>query len=354
VEGKPGEDEGAEEHYARPAGAGDLWVMTSGPIPPNPADLLASERMSALITAMKSEFDIVLVDAPPVMAVTDPLMLSTRVDGVLIVVDTGRTRRARAQGTVGRLRHVGANLLGAVLNRVPPTRRGYYSYGHYLYAEPKGSRGEKTRRGDVGRRVPAGGSSGRGRSPTRGPRWWRNLRQVASSSQAEPRTGPKSLDQWLGEFGGPEDGRREPEWRQQSGRPMFMDEEDSKRTQQVFLGDYMTPAPKGGDAEDIKRTQQVFLGDHLPPEAVDEKDIKRTQQVVLGDDLSSEPEVDGQEDGEAMVPVLLDDPPQPELEGQDDKNDEDTRVVSLDDYLAAETEAEGEEGSQVELPNESV
>lgn len=105
----------------------NLQVMTSGPLPPNPADLLASERMNGLLTQAMAEADLVLVDAPPVIAVTDAALLATKVDGVLLVVSAGQTRREHAQRARELLAKVNANLVGAVLNNAAvDSGMGYY------------------------------------------------------------------------------------------------------------------------------------------------------------------------------------------------------------------------------------
>jgi Mrp family chromosome partitioning ATPase len=108
-----------------------LHIITSGPVPPNPADLLASSRMEALIEQLESQADILIFDAPPVLAVIDAVVLATQADGVLLVSEFGRTRYAAVREAANRLRRVDANLLGFVLNRVSPRSGGYYAYeGH--------------------------------------------------------------------------------------------------------------------------------------------------------------------------------------------------------------------------------
>ncbi|MHB0858919.1 MAG: CpsD/CapB family tyrosine-protein kinase [Anaerolineae bacterium] len=95
-----------------------LRLLPSGPPPPRPSDLLGSRRMLKVIERLLADADVVLFDAPPVMAVTDAVVLSTRVDGVLLVVSAGETKRDSAQQAVERLKKVNARLLGAVLNNV--------------------------------------------------------------------------------------------------------------------------------------------------------------------------------------------------------------------------------------------
>ncbi len=106
-----------------------LRVMTSGSLPPNPADLLGSRRMAEALAALREEADQVLLDAPPVVLVTDAAVLSTQVDGVLLVIGAGKTRREMARTAVQRLEQVNARIVGAVLSgvRLEVGLRDYYS-----------------------------------------------------------------------------------------------------------------------------------------------------------------------------------------------------------------------------------
>jgi capsular exopolysaccharide synthesis family protein len=101
------------------AGVDNLWLLPSGPLPPNPADILGSRKMEQVIAALKARADIVLFDAPPVVAVTDAAVLGTKVDGVLLVVCAGRTRREHAQQAKELLERVHVRIVGAVLNDAP-------------------------------------------------------------------------------------------------------------------------------------------------------------------------------------------------------------------------------------------
>ncbi|MCA9875337.1 MAG: polysaccharide biosynthesis tyrosine autokinase [Anaerolineales bacterium] len=107
-----------------------LRIMTSGPIPPNPAELLSSQRMNQLVQELQSEADIVIFDTPPVLTVADASILSALVTGCLVVVDTGKTKRNTFIGAIERLQRTGGNIFGAVLNKLNPDRRGY---GYYYY-----------------------------------------------------------------------------------------------------------------------------------------------------------------------------------------------------------------------------
>lgn len=112
----------------QPTGVPGLSLLTSGPLPPRPADLLGSRRMEALIGRLLAEADVVLFDTPPVIAVTDAAVLATRMDGVLLVLQAGKTRRDRAREARRLLEKVKANIIGVVLNNARlEAGYGYYS-----------------------------------------------------------------------------------------------------------------------------------------------------------------------------------------------------------------------------------
>ncbi len=113
----------------------NLSVMSSGPLPPNPSELLGSKRMAELIAQLQTQCDIVIFDTPPVMSVADASALASQVDGVLLVVDSGHTRRKMARLSYEALAAVGANVLGVVLNRV--ALRGKDSSYTYYYPQRK-------------------------------------------------------------------------------------------------------------------------------------------------------------------------------------------------------------------------
>jgi non-specific protein-tyrosine kinase len=106
-----------------------LRVLPAGPLPPNPAELLGSRRMKDVIAALLAQADVLLFDAPPVLAVTDALVLAVQTDGVLLVVRAGGTRREHVQQAKERLERVNARIVGAVLNNAPTdqTLEGYYA-----------------------------------------------------------------------------------------------------------------------------------------------------------------------------------------------------------------------------------
>jgi capsular exopolysaccharide synthesis family protein len=104
----------------------NVYVIPSGSPLPNPSDSLDSTRMTALLASVKAQFDMVIIDSPPVLAVADAVELAKHVDGVVLVLDAGGTARVIARKSVAAVRFTGARILGAVLNRVP--RRPTYVY----------------------------------------------------------------------------------------------------------------------------------------------------------------------------------------------------------------------------------
>lgn len=109
-------------------GVEGLSVLTSGPLPPNPADLISSERMDAIIEGLKKQADIVLFDAPPVTAVTDAALLASKLDGAMLVLRAGGTRRDHAEQAKTLLLKGHTRIVGAVLNDAPKDASlgGYY------------------------------------------------------------------------------------------------------------------------------------------------------------------------------------------------------------------------------------
>ena len=114
-----------------------LWAIPAGPLPPNPADLLQSERFRKFIQELRERFDRIIVDSPPLVAVTDSAILSTLVDGVVFVVRAFQTgKHVSAQG-LRALRDVEAPIVGTVLNAVNLNRHEY-NYYHYYYYKREG------------------------------------------------------------------------------------------------------------------------------------------------------------------------------------------------------------------------
>lgn len=120
-------DRALDEPPLQPSGVPGLSLLTAGAQPPNPAELLASPRMRALIETLKGRADIVLFDAPPVVPVTDAAILGARADGVLLVIRAGRTKRDQAARARTLLEQVGAHIVGTTLTnaRVDSDLTGY-------------------------------------------------------------------------------------------------------------------------------------------------------------------------------------------------------------------------------------
>lgn len=106
----------------------NLTVLTSGKIPPNPSEMLGSKSMKALIDALKKVFDYVILDTPPVQAVTDAQILSTRADGTLLVIRAEKTKKDSVVNSINLLKKVNANIIGTILNGVDTKRNSYYYY----------------------------------------------------------------------------------------------------------------------------------------------------------------------------------------------------------------------------------
>lgn len=108
-----------------------LRVITSGGLPPNPSEVLGSERMRQFLNEAQHAFDVVIIDSPPCGAVTDPVVLSQAVDGVLLVLDAHSTVRQAARRASENLRNVNARLVGMVINRLDRSKGRYYYYSRY-------------------------------------------------------------------------------------------------------------------------------------------------------------------------------------------------------------------------------
>jgi capsular exopolysaccharide synthesis family protein len=122
----------AEVHdLLQPWGSDSLYILTSGQIPPNPSELLGSESMRLLIETLETSFDVVIIDAPPLLPVTDAAVLSQHVGGVLLVVGSQKLSQHDLEKSLNALKMVGAKLLGVVLNRVPAKGPDAYAYSYY-------------------------------------------------------------------------------------------------------------------------------------------------------------------------------------------------------------------------------
>lgn len=148
--------------FLQPTEVPGLRLLTSGPIPPNPAELLGSQRMAQLMQVLNQEADMVIVDSPPVLSVADAAILANAADGVVLVADAGRTRREMARRAKESLERAGANLLGMVLNRMTRQTSGYY---YYYYYDQGGERSKRRRRK---------------------PQWWQIWRRLRRQPQRQP------------------------------------------------------------------------------------------------------------------------------------------------------------------------
>ncbi len=113
----------------------DLTVIPCGPIPPNPSELLASKRMKELLDELKKHYDVIIIDASPVGVVTDSAILSTIVDGTVLVVASGKTEIENGKRAKQLLENVNARIIGVVMTMIPVTKNSYYGYQYYSYEE---------------------------------------------------------------------------------------------------------------------------------------------------------------------------------------------------------------------------
>lgn len=128
-------DEPLADHIA-PTQFDNLSLLACGPIPPNPADLLSTGRFRSIIREAQAQFDLVIVDAPPVLGLADAALLASVVHDVMLVVESGKTRTGAAVEAIGRLHAAGANVLGATLTKSTEEKSAYgYGYGYYGYGQ---------------------------------------------------------------------------------------------------------------------------------------------------------------------------------------------------------------------------
>lgn len=137
----------------------NLHMITCGKRPPNPSELLGSERMAQLINVFRDSYDFVIIDCPPLL-VSDAQILSTKVDGTIMVVQHGHTRAIAALRPLEELRRIGAKVVGVVMNRIP-RNRDYY-YGGYYYYSPYVSQTEEGQGGETVRHKRSSSSRRRG------------------------------------------------------------------------------------------------------------------------------------------------------------------------------------------------
>jgi len=129
-----------------PTGVENLSFLPSGPLPPNPSEILGSQRMGDFLAHLQEQADVILLDSPPLLTMADASILAARVDGVILVADAGRTRREALKKAAEALRRIGAHVLGVALNRVGLRSEGYSYYYYYYYYSDEGKRRKGRRR----------------------------------------------------------------------------------------------------------------------------------------------------------------------------------------------------------------
>jgi succinoglycan biosynthesis transport protein ExoP len=142
------------EDAVQPWGSGTLDVVAAGQIPPNPSELLGSDAMSALVTRLGETYDVVVIDTPPLLPVTDAAILAKRTGGAVLVTGVGAVHRQQVEGAVAALATAKARLLGVVVNRVPMKGPGADTYGYSYYDYSSDTAPQQSRR----RAEPAHGS----------------------------------------------------------------------------------------------------------------------------------------------------------------------------------------------------
>lgn len=128
------------ERVFNPTQVANLWVVTCGIIPPNPSELLGSQKMKVFLERAKQQFDIVLLDSPPISSLADASVLGAIVDGVLFIVKVNMANRDLIKKAKEQLETVGANIIGVALNDVDVKRDGYYRYYYYYNYEYYGQK----------------------------------------------------------------------------------------------------------------------------------------------------------------------------------------------------------------------
>lgn len=121
------------DHVLQRWGRGQMFVLPSGRIPPNPSELLGSKSMARLLETLGQDFDYVLIDTPPLLLVTDAAVVSRLTGGAILVAASGRTKRNELSAAVRALEHIGSRLLGVVVTMMPVKGPDSYGYGQYGY-----------------------------------------------------------------------------------------------------------------------------------------------------------------------------------------------------------------------------
>ena len=128
----------------QPTDMPNLRILTSGPMPPNPAEVLNSAQMFAIVNQLKACSDMVIFDSPPVLAVSDAVILSGKLNSTMLIIDSGKTRTESAKRALENLNKVNAKVVGVVLNKMAKRRAESYYY-YYQYYTPTHERAAKRR-----------------------------------------------------------------------------------------------------------------------------------------------------------------------------------------------------------------
>jgi len=114
-------------------GTNELYVLASGPVPPNPSEMLGSAAMDRLLKPLEEYFDYILIDAPPLLLVTDAAVIGKKTRGVILTAASGKTKKPELSGAIRTLETAGVNLLGIVVTMLPTKGPDSYGYGSYTY-----------------------------------------------------------------------------------------------------------------------------------------------------------------------------------------------------------------------------
>jgi capsular exopolysaccharide synthesis family protein len=153
----------------QPWGQYHLQVLPSGFVPPNPSELLGSRNMAALLMHLRTRFDVILIDTPPLLPVTDAAVVATHADGAVLVTRSGKTAQARVRSALASLRAVESPVLGCVLNRQPIKGEEYY-YSTYYRDEPTRPTSPRQRQGGKGGGKGQAGKTRAGKTVVAAPR----------------------------------------------------------------------------------------------------------------------------------------------------------------------------------------
>jgi len=125
----------------------NLWLLPSGPVPPNPADLLSTGRIRKIVAEAEGQFDLVIIDGPPTLGLADAPLLASAANNVLFIVESGSTRTRAGIEALNRLEATGVHVLGAALTKAPADMA--YGYGRYGYGYSYGQKALDRKRTEI-------------------------------------------------------------------------------------------------------------------------------------------------------------------------------------------------------------